>query len=280
MTARKLLPRLLLPSGLVLVLLTLFSGLWQVGDALPRSLAGLFLTAFVPSTLGMLLVAVAIAFGTTRRWWAGCLSLVVLSILSIAGGMGMTQLMVKRKLAVERNSVVRRCAELRELLADHRAAQGSFPLALAGLAPLPVQRCALVDDAPGYAAAGGAYLLTLPGSSLDIDGSTFFAGAEGGWGWVHNDLRLELEQRLVQGESPEAAAGHDADALRYAALWRLVRGAGSAGAPSGGAGEPGGGQPVAVPQRTSSSPPPPPPPEEDDTWVVPDTDGLEGGPVE
>jgi len=287
----KLLSRLLVIAGLALLLLAVVGGLWQVNDALPRCLAGLFLTVLVPSSAGMLLVCTAITFEVSRRWWAGCLTLLVLASLCLLGGLGLTRMMVGRKLSVERRSVEHRCAALRQQLSAEQQRRGSFPAELSGLSPHSVQSCALQDDALSYVAGLRSYLLALPGSSLDIDGSTFFAGAEEGWLWLGNDLRAAVEQRLADGEPPEVAGAGNEATVRYATLLRQpreqptesVRPVEAAGDPDrlagpvGGSAAPGGrGGSGAGATAGNAAEPALDGQREEDLWVVPEGEMAEG----
>jgi len=217
----RLLPRLLAATGALLLVATLILGLVLAEDVRPHSLAGSFLTAFLPAALGFSLLAGGVTLQLVRRWWRGCLSLPVLAVLGIVVGMGGVLLYAQRKLAEEEQAVVRRCRPLQEALEEHRARAGEYPADLGGPFRGLARLCGLEIESLGYATAGGTYLLTVPASSVDVDMAVFFAGPRGVWSLLGNDRRQRLEEQL-RTLSVAPLDDDDPAVARYAALWGQV----------------------------------------------------------
>lgn len=218
---RAWLARGLLLSGLGVVLLTLLVGLWRASHPQPRCLAGLFVTLFLPSLLGMLLTSGGLALGVARRWWAGCLTLGIAGFLSLIAAMGLVSLVVSRKHTVERRAADQRCSALRASLLRRQHPNGSFPPTLDELPEAERTLCSSQEDPVRYLGGVAGYLLAVPASSIDIDGALLFSGPQGQWGLVDHDTGQRLERAVRAGKrgSPQDLEG---DGGRYAALLRRV----------------------------------------------------------
>ena len=211
----------LLLSGLGIVLLTLLVGLWRVGHPQPRCLAGLLVTVFFPAMLGMLLLSAGLALGVARRWWSGCLVLLVAGLLSMSASMGLVSLMVARKHTVERRAAEQRCGALRATLGRMQHPNGSYPASLDELPEAERRLCSIDDDPTRYVGGAAAFVLRGPASAVDIDGAVLFAGPEPGWGLVDHDAGARIERAVRAGNEP-TADDLDGDGERYAALLRRV----------------------------------------------------------
>lgn len=211
-------PAVLFFSGLALVLAAFIGGMVTTSDTAPRVLAGLFITAFVPSALGMVLVGVGLAFGLARRRWVASLVASVLTFASLFGGVALTNTLIQRKLERERAAAEQGCAALRSSLERARGTLGGYPVDLEALPAAERTLCKGAAEHLVYSGASAAYLLRIDGSSTDIDGSWHFVGSDGVWGTVHEDLRGRLETAVREGvRLPERE--HRGDSGRYAQLY-------------------------------------------------------------
>ncbi len=233
-----LVPRVAFTSGLGLVLVTLIGNLVYAADPEPRCLAGLFASAFVPGLAGFLVLSAGMSASLSRRRVVGCVAMLVFVALSAVAAMGLVSSVEGYKLSRELDDITGRCAPLRASLAVRRSPLGAYPSDIGQLPPGEVAACALPSSRvlggmdPGelaatvaqdltYRAGGGAYLLTLPGSSLDLEGSTFFCGPDTDWANIPTERRLSLERQARAGATGPL---EDPDEAYYDALFRRVSG--------------------------------------------------------